>query len=112
MFYCGLFLLVYTLLKKNRDIIVVFFKGDDLFGQDLCFWTSKTYTDAVTSAIVLSYLKNKLGMDTEPRVLGDLNNETAFVLDYFKLETPKYLNDVHLQIKDVDYLKDCLFARK
>ena len=64
-------------------------------------------TDAVTSAIVLSYLKNKLGMDTEPRVLGDLNNETAFVLDYFKLETPKYLNDVHLQIKDVDYLKDC-----
>ena len=33
-------------------------------------------TDAVTSAISLSYLKNKLGMDTEPRELGHINKET------------------------------------
>ena len=32
----------------------------------------KPDTDSVTSAIALSYLKNKLGQNTEPRVLGDI----------------------------------------
>ena len=63
-------------------------------------------TDSVTSAISLAYLKNKLGIKAEARVLGDINEETKFVLDYFNVETPKYLNDVRLQIKDVTYHKD------
>ena len=63
-------------------------------------------TDAVTSAITLSYLKNRLGYNTEPRVLGDINKETKFVLDYFKIKQPLYLNDVKLQIKDLNYHKD------
>lgn len=63
-------------------------------------------TDSVTAAISLSYLKNKLGMNTEPRVLGHINKETKFVLDYFNIEEPKYLNDVKLQLKDIDYLKE------
>lgn len=62
-------------------------------------------TDAVTSAISLSYLKNKLGMDTEPRVLGHINKETKYVLDKFGVKEPKYLNDVKLQLKDLDYYK-------
>lgn len=65
----------------------------------------KPDTDSVTAAINLSYLKNKLGYDTVPMVLGDVNNETKFVLDYFKIEKPKYLNDVKLQIKDLKYNK-------
>ena len=73
----------------------------------LIFGHQKPDTDSVTSSIVLSYLKNKLGGDTEPRVLGDINNETKFALDYFKFDVPKFLNDVRLQIKDVDYSKDC-----
>ena len=73
----------------------------------LVFGHQKPDTDTVTSAIVLSYLKNKLGMNSEPRILGNINNETKFVLDYFKVETPKFLNDVRLQIKDVDYTKNC-----
>ena len=73
----------------------------------LVFGHQKPDTDTVTSAIVLSYLKNKLGMNSEPRVLGNINNETKFVLDYFKVKTPKFLNDVRLQIKDVDYTKNC-----
>lgn len=63
-------------------------------------------TDSVTSSIALSYLKNKLGMQTTPRILGDINNETRFVLDYFKVPQPKYLNDVKLQIKDLNYQKN------
>ncbi len=67
------------------------------------FGHKKPDTDSVTSAIVLSYLKNQLGMDTEPRVLGEINNETKYVLDYFKLEEPKLLDNVKLQIKDLTY---------
>lgn len=70
------------------------------------FGHKKPDTDSVTSSIALSYLKNQLGFSTTPRVLGDVNNETKFVLDYWKVKEPKYLNDVRLQIKDIHYLKD------
>ena len=65
-------------------------------------------TDSVTSAIALSYLKNELGLNTEPRVLGELNKETKFVLKYFNIKEPKLLNDVKVQIEDVDYKKDLM----
>ena len=63
-------------------------------------------TDSVTGAISLSYLKNCLGYNTEPRVLGKINNETKFALENFKIKEPKYLEDVKLQIKDLNYYKD------
>ena len=72
--------------------------------KTLIFGHQKPDTDSVTSSIVLSYLKNQLGEKTEPRVLGSINKETKFVLDYFGFKTPKYLNDVRLQVKDVDYV--------
>ena len=75
--------------------------------ETLIFGHKKPDTDSCISAIALSYLKNKLGDNTSPRVLGRINNETKYVLDYFNIKTPKYLNDVKLQIKDVNYLKDC-----
>lgn len=69
------------------------------------FGHRKPDTDSVTAAISLSYLKNKLGFNTEPRILSDTNAETKFVLDYFKVDEPKYLNDVKVEIKDVNYHK-------
>ena len=69
------------------------------------FGHKKPDTDSVTAAICLSYLKNQLGLNTVPVVLGDISNETNFVLDYFKVEAPNYLNDVKLQIKDLNYNK-------
>lgn len=76
------------------------------------FGHRKPDTDSVTSAIALSYLKNQLGMDTEPRVLGDINNETKYVLTHFGISEPKYLNDVKLQIKDINYHKDYTIDEK
>ncbi len=70
------------------------------------FGHRKPDTDSVTAAISLSYLKNQLGLDTEPKILSDTNPETKFVLDYFKVQEPKYLNDVKVEIKDVNYHKD------
>ena len=63
-------------------------------------------TDAVGASISLSYLKNKLGMDTEPRVLDEINKETEYVLNYFNVPVPSYLDNVKLQIKDIVYHKD------
>ena len=77
----------------------------------LIFGHKKPDTDSVCSAISLSYLKNKLGHNTVPMVLGEINNETKFVLNYFNVDTPNYLNDVKLQIKDLDYLKGVFVER-
>ena len=63
-------------------------------------------TDSVCGAISLSYLKNQLGFNTEPRVLGDINNETKFALEYFNVKTPNLLEDVKVKIKDITYHKD------
>jgi len=62
-------------------------------------------TDTVCSSIALSYLKNELGGKTVPKVLGNINNETKFVLDYFKVPVPSYLNDVRVRIKNIKYDK-------
>ena len=73
--------------------------------KTLIFGHKKPDTDSVMSAISLSYFKNVLGDNTEPRILGHVNKETSFALDYFNLKTPIYLNDVKLQLKDVNYHK-------
>lgn len=68
-------------------------------------------TDSICGAISLSYLKNKLGMNTIPSALGNLNSETKYSLDYFKAKEPFHLNDVKLQIKDVAYHKNCFIDK-
>lgn len=60
-------------------------------------------TDSVTASISFSYLKNKLGENTVPMVLGEINKETKYVLKYFGVAQPTFLNDVKLQIKDIRY---------
>jgi manganese-dependent inorganic pyrophosphatase len=62
-------------------------------------------TDSVCASIALSYLKNRLGYKCEPRVLGDINKETKFVLDYFGFKVPEFLDDVRVQIKNMSYHK-------
>ena len=72
------------------------------------FGHKKPDTDSVMSAIALSHLKNELGDSTEPRILGAINKETEYALNYFNLKTPEYLNDVKLQLKDVNFHKGFL----
>ena len=62
-------------------------------------------TDAVCSAIAYANLRTQLGENAIPRILGDLNTETEFVLNHFNIKKPKYLNDVRLQIRDLEYGK-------
>lgn len=67
------------------------------------FGHKKPDTDSVCSAIALSYLKNALGENTEPRILSSINEETKYVLKKLKFDVPDVLSDVKLQIKDVNY---------
>ena len=62
-------------------------------------------TDTVCSSIAYANLRTQLGENAIPRILGDLNAETEFVLNHFKVKKPKYLNDVRLQIRDLEYGK-------
>ena len=62
-------------------------------------------TDSVCSAIGVSWLKNKQGQPSEARILGPLNRESEFVLDYFGIDQPQILKNVKIQIKDLDYDK-------
>lgn len=72
----------------------------------LIFGHKNPDTDTVTGSISLAYLKNKLGINAEARILGPISAETEFALKKFKVGVPKYLNDVKLQIKNIDYHKN------
>ena len=80
--------------------------------KTLIFGHKKPDTDSVMSAIALSFLKNKLGESTEPRILGNINKETKYGLEFFNIKTPKYLNDVKLQLKDIKYHKGFFIKSK
>ncbi len=62
-------------------------------------------TDSVCAAISLAYLKSKRGMNALPRVLGHINKESQFVLKYFGMKEPEYLNNVKVQLRNVHYNK-------
>ena len=69
-------------------------------------------TDSVCAAISLSYLKNKQGLNTEPRILSSINDETKYVLNKFKFKVPEELHDVKLQLRDVNYHKGFCISEK
>ncbi|QEK12671.1 putative manganese-dependent inorganic diphosphatase [Crassaminicella thermophila] len=60
-------------------------------------------TDSVSSAIALSYLKNQLGFNTIPCVLGSINKETEYILKYFDQSMPKLIKNVKTQVKDLNF---------
>ena len=60
-------------------------------------------TDSISSAIALSHLKNVQGLQTRPYRLGEISQETQFVLDYFGVEAPPYIDNVKIQMRDLNY---------
>ena len=69
----------------------------------LIFGHKNPDTDSVTSAIALSYLKNVQGMNTEPCILGEIPKEADYVLNYFGFEKPRFIDNVKIQLKDLDF---------
>ncbi|WP_139490041.1 manganese-dependent inorganic pyrophosphatase [Brevibacillus dissolubilis] len=58
-------------------------------------------TDSICSALVYADLKTKLGQDVEPIRLGEVSNETQFVLDYFQVSAPRLVEKVAAEVKEV-----------
>ena len=50
-------------------------------------------SDTVGSSIAYAVLLQKLGYDARPVVLGDINNETKFILESAKLDVPELMED-------------------
>lgn len=63
-------------------------------------------TDSICSAIAYAELKNRIGeVEAIPVRLGELNQETRFVLDYFNADPPLYLDSIQPLLSDTDYDK-------
>ena len=74
---------------RNNKIYVVGHKNPD--------------TDSICSAISYAYLKNQLSDEKYvARRAGQLNEETQYVLDYFHVQVPGYINDIGTQVKDIE----------
>lgn len=60
-------------------------------------------TDSVCSAIAYANYKNKTTNELHvARCAGEINAETEFVLNYFGVDKPDYIDDVSTQVKDID----------
>lgn len=63
-------------------------------------------TDSICSAISYAYFKRQYeGVNAIPCRLGPINPETRFVLNYFGVEEPLYIENVYTQIRDIKYDK-------
>lgn len=58
-------------------------------------------TDSVAGAIAYAYLRQRMGDECIPCCLGNLNEETKYLLDRFGFEQPYLLKDARLSLNDI-----------
>ncbi len=63
-------------------------------------------SDSICAALGYAEYKNGNGnVNAIPVRLGEINRETKFILDYFGIEEPMYLETVRLSVSDLDFDK-------
>lgn len=62
-------------------------------------------SDSICAAIAYAQYKNAIGIDAVPVRLGEINQETRFILDYFGIEEPLYIETVRQSVGDINYDK-------
>ncbi|MGV3488590.1 MAG: manganese-dependent inorganic pyrophosphatase [Tuberibacillus sp.] len=67
----------------------------------LIFGHKNPDTDTICSAIAYAHLKNELGQNAEAVRLGEVNGETQFALDTFKVDVPRLIEKVGNETKAV-----------
>lgn len=60
----------------------------------LIFGHKNPDTDTICSAIVMEYLQKQIGEESEAVRLGEINKETEYALNYFKVEKPRLIEKV------------------
>lgn len=69
--------------------------------KKLVFGHKNPDTDTICSAISYAELRTALDDDIEAVRLGELNSETAFVLDYFQVKAPRLVTTVAGEVAEV-----------
>ena len=59
-------------------------------------------TDTICSAIAYANLKRKQGLEAIACRLGEINHETAYILNRFGFEEPKVLSDARMTLSEID----------
>ncbi|MFW8052003.1 manganese-dependent inorganic pyrophosphatase [Vagococcus fluvialis] len=67
----------------------------------LVFGHQNPDTDAITSAISFAYLQNQLGVEAEAVALGEVNEETAYALNYFNVKAPRVIESAGSETNQV-----------
>ncbi|WP_214878967.1 MULTISPECIES: manganese-dependent inorganic pyrophosphatase [unclassified Exiguobacterium] len=67
----------------------------------LVFGHKNPDTDTITSALAYAELKKKLGMDAEAVRLGEVNGETQYALDHFRVKAPRLIEGVKGEAEEV-----------
>ena len=60
----------------------------------LVFGHKNPDTDTICSAIAMAEMQKKMGIEAEAVRLGEINKETAYALDFFKVPAPRLINSV------------------
>ena len=60
----------------------------------LVFGHKNPDTDTICSAIVMAEMQNKMGVEAEAVRLGEINKETQYALNYFKVDLPRLISNV------------------
>lgn len=61
-------------------------------------------SDSICAAYAYAEFKNKIGdVETVACRLGNVNQETQYILDYFDAEAPKFLSTVKLKVEDLQF---------
>lgn len=75
--------------ERNRKTIVIGHKNPD--------------TDSICSAICYARLKATItGKEYVPGRAGRVNEETQFVLKYFGVDEPEFIENVKTEVKDIE----------
>ncbi|MEJ6400641.1 manganese-dependent inorganic pyrophosphatase [Nicoliella lavandulae] len=69
--------------------------------KELIFGHQNPDTDAINAAKAYAYLQTKLGYDVEAVALGEPNDETKFVLDYFDEPAPRVITAAKPEVDSV-----------
>ncbi|ERG65891.1 MULTISPECIES: manganese-dependent inorganic pyrophosphatase [Exiguobacterium] len=67
----------------------------------LVFGHKNPDTDTICSALAYAELKKKLGMDAEAIRLGEVNGETQYALDHFRVKAPRLVERVSDEVNSV-----------
>ena len=60
-------------------------------------------TDSICSALAYANLKQTLGENAIGIRIGEVSNETRFVLDYFHEDPPPLVYDIRTRVRDIDF---------